>query len=120
MARGKRQETLRDFPVIKSITATLGNLTQGPGKIGIAEDFSHFGRTIGNQESFGGGFIVAEQIDFLREVKRDPFGHRETVLGNLNRWGQEFVEFLLAETIEQLLPSIDGAGNGGGFDAVPG
>src|SRR6266853_4892344 len=118
MARGKRQETLRDFPVIKSIAATLGNLTQGPGKIGIAEDFSHFGRTVGNQKSFGGGFIVAKQIDFIREVERDPFGNRESVLGNLNRGGQEFVEFLFPESIDQLLPAIDGAGNGGGFDAV--
>src|SRR6267143_6046469 len=108
MTRGKRQETLRDLPAIECVAATLGNLEQGPGKVGVAKYFPHFGGTIGNQKSFGGGFIVAKHIDFLREVKRDPFGNRETVLGDLNRGGQEFVEFLFPESIDQLLPSIDG------------
>ncbi len=119
VARGKRQKTLRDFSAIESVAATLRNLAQRPGKVGVAEDFSHFRRTIGNQESFGGGLIVAKHVGFPREVKRDPFGNWETVLGNLNRRGQEFVEFLFSESIEHLLPSIDRAGNGGGFDAVP-
>ena len=62
------------------------------------------------------GLVVAQQIDIRREVQRDPLRHGISVLGDLNRRGQHFIHFLFAEPVEQLLPSIDGAGNGDRLD----
>src|SRR5205085_10731307 len=106
-SRGKSKEALRNFPTVKSIAATFRNLAQGPGKIGIVEHFSHFRSTIGNQKCFGGRLIIAKHVNILCKVKRDPFGYRETILRNLNRGSQEFVEFLFPEPVKQFLPSVD-------------
>ena len=51
-------------------------------------------------------------------MRCDPFGDRIAVLGNLDGRGEHFIQFLLAEAIEELLPAIDGTGDGGRFDAA--
>ena len=119
MPRGERQNSLGDFPLIKRVAPALRDLPQRPGEIGIAHDFAQARRAVRNQIRVRRRLIVAKQIDIRREVLRDPLRHRITVLGDLNRRGQHLIHFLFAEAVEQLLPPIDGPGNGDGLDPSP-
>ena len=58
--RGQRQQALGNFSAIKSVAASLRDLSQRPGEIGIAKDLAHARRPVGNQKCLRGGFIIPQ------------------------------------------------------------
>jgi len=86
----KAPGALRNFSAIKSVRH-LGS-GEGPARSEFAEDFPIFGARWEIRKVLA-RLHCAEQIDFLREVSAS-IRYRENRPGNLNRGGQEFVEFL--------------------------